>query len=286
MFMTMEKVCRRLFLFSALASIVALGVISLFLVLNSLPAFQKVGIRAILTGTVWQPSSQLFGILPMIMGSLYVTLGALLIGGPLGLFGAIFLAFFCPKKIYPLFKQMINLMAGIPSIVYGFFGLVVLVPLIQPANGSGKGIITASLLLGIMILPTIITVAEDALQAVPKSYYEGSTALGATHERTIFRVMLPAAKSGIFAAIVLGLGRAIGETMAVMMVAGNQAIFPHSLFSGVRTLTTNIVLEMGYAAGLHRQMLIATAVVLFLIILVLNFGLGRLKERGINDGSR
>lgn len=274
-----EKGFKSWFALSALASTLALGLISFFLLINGVPAIQKVGLFKMLTGTVWQPGNQHFGIFPMLIGSLYVTIGALIIGAPTGVLGAIFLAFFCPKRIYPLLKQMINLMAGIPSIVYGFFGLVVLVPLFQPINGSGKGVMTAAILLGIMILPTIINISEDALRAVPKAYYEGSVALGSTHERTVFKIMLPAAKSGIMASLILGLGRAIGETMAVIMVAGNQAVIPDGIFSGVRTLTINIVMEMGYATDLHRQMLIATAVVLFIIILIVNLIVALFKEK-------
>lgn len=280
-----EKGFKGWFGLSALTSTLALALISFFLLINGVPAIQKVGFIKMITGTVWQPGNNHFGIFPMLVGSLYVTVGALLIGAPSGVLGAIYLAFFCPKKIYPVLKQMINLMAGIPSIVYGFFGLVVLVPLFQPFNGSGKGVMTASILLGIMILPTIINISEDALRAVPDVYYEGSVALGASHERTVFRIMVPAAKSGIVAALILGLGRAIGETMAVMMVAGNQAIVPTGIFSGVRTLTTNIVMEMGYATDLHREMLIATAVVLFIIILIVNLVVTIFKGKGQANGN-
>ena len=190
------------------------------------------------------------------------------------------MARFCPRKLYPVLKPAIELMAGIPSIVYGFFGLVVIVPIIQHLTGtSGKGVLTASILLGIMILPTIIGVSESAIRAVPDSYYEGSLGLGASHERSVFFAVLPAAKSGILAGIVLGIGRAIGETMAVVMVAGNQAIIPDGMFSGVRTLTSNIVLEMGYATDLHREALIATAVVLFVFILMINLCFAVLKSK-------
>ena len=217
----------------------------------------------------------------MILGSIYVTAGALVVGVPIGLLTAVYLAKFCPKHIYKVLKPAVELLAGIPSVVYGFFGLVVLVPFIRDnigGNGTGS-ILTASILLGIMILPTIITVSESAIRAVPDSYYEGSLGLGATHERTVFRVILPAAKSGILAGIVLGIGRAIGETMAVILVAGNQAIIPDSVLSGVRTLTTNIVMEMGYASGLHREALIATGVVLFVLILLINALLSVVKRR-------
>lgn len=243
----------------------------------------KIGIFNFIGGSTWTPSNEPaeYGIFPMILGSIYVTAGALVVGVPIGLLTAVYLAKFCPKHIYKVLKPAVELLAGIPSVVYGFFGLVVLVPFIRDnigGNGTGS-ILTASILLGIMILPTIITVSESAIRAVPDSYYEGSLGLGATHERTVFRVILPAAKSGILAGIVLGIGRAIGETMAVILVAGNQAIIPDSVLSGVRTLTTNIVMEMGYASGLHREALIATGVVLFVLILLINALLSVVKRR-------
>ncbi|WP_071131272.1 phosphate ABC transporter permease subunit PstC [Enterococcus timonensis] len=279
-----EKSFKAIFFASALIAVLSLTLISVFLLMNGVPAVEKVGLTKVLTGVDWHPAQNLYGILPMILGTLYVTGGALLLSVPTGILGAVFLAFFCPPKIYPFFKQMVALMAGIPSILYGLFGLVVLVPLIQPFNGSGKGLFTAALLLGLMILPTIMTVSEDALQMVPESYYEGSIALGASHERTVFSVMVPAAKSGITAGVVLGMGRGIGETMAVVMVAGNQAILPSGLFSGVRTLTTNIVMEMGYATDLHRAMLIATGFFLFFLILLINVIFTLFKERGRQNG--
>lgn len=216
----------------------------------------------------------------MIIGSIYVTAGAIIVGVPIGILCAVFLAFYCPKKLYSLLKPAVDLLAGIPSIVYGFFGLVVIVPVIQQVfSTGGKGILTASILLGIMILPTIIGVTESSLRAVPESYYEGSLALGATKERTIFRSVMVAAKSGVMSGVILGIGRAIGETMAVIMVAGNQAAIPDSILKGVRTLTANIVLEMAYAADLHRDALIATAVVLFVFILIINICFSLVKRR-------
>lgn len=218
----------------------------------------------------------------MILGSIYVTAGAVIIGVPIGILTAAFMAFYCPKKIYPVLKGATELLAGIPSVVYGFFGLVVLVPLVRsflPAGYDGTSILTASILLGIMILPTIIGVTESALRAVPSFYYEGSLALGATHERSIFTVVMPAAKSGVTAGIILGIGRAIGETMAVIMVAGNQPRMPKGIIEGVRTLTSNIVIEMGYAAELHREALIATAVVLFVFILIINLCASALQRK-------
>lgn len=271
------------FLGAACVSILAVALICIFLFANGLPTMAQVGVAEFLTGIKWKPLNNLFGIFPMIVGSVYVTAGAILFGVPLGILCAVFMSGFCPKKLYPLLKPAIELMAGIPSIVYGFFGLVVIVPLMQDLfGGSGKSVLTASILLGIMILPTIVGVSESAIRAVPQSYYEGALALGDTHERSIFCAVLPAAKSGIMAGVILGVGRAVGETMAVIMVAGNQPVIPGSVLSGVRTLTANIVLEMGYAEGLHRQVLIATGVVLFVFILMINLLFSLLKRREQN----
>ena len=258
----------------------AVVLICIFLFANGIPAIRKIGIFNFLLGTTWKPANNLYGNLPMIIGSLYVTAGALLTGVPVGVLTAVFMARFCPERIYRPMKAAVNLMAGIPSVVYGFFGLVVLVPLIREIfGGRGKSVLSASILLGLMILPTIISVSETSIRAVAESYYEGGLALGASHERSVFYVVLPAAKSGIFTGIVLGLGRAVGETMAVMMVAGNQPVIPGNLLSGVRTLTTNIVLEMGYSTDLHREALIGSAVVLFVFILIINLSLSLLKRR-------
>lgn len=266
-----ETVMYLIFLISACVSILAVAVICVFLFANGVPAIGKIGVFDFLLGTKWKPGNDIYGILPMILGSIYVTAGAILLGVPVGILTAVYLAKFCPAGLYRLVKPAINLLSGIPSVVYGFFGMVVLVPFMSKwFGGSGKNIVTASILLGIMILPTIIGVSEAAIRAVPESYYEGALALGATHECSVFFAMLPAARNGILAGVILGVGRAIGETMAVIMVAGNQARIPKSLFSGVRTMTANIVLEMGYAADLHREALIATAVVLFVFILMIN----------------
>ncbi|QGX01263.1 phosphate ABC transporter permease subunit PstC [Streptococcus ruminicola] len=274
-----EKIMQGVFFLAACISIVSVLLICIFLLANGLPAIKEIGIKNFLLGEIWRPSSNEFGILPMIVGSLYVTLGALVIGVPIGIFTAVFMAKFCPPVLYKLLKSAINLMAGIPSVVYGFFGLVVLVPFVRNyIGGYGMGVLTASILLGIMILPTIVSVSESAIRAVPNHYYEGGLALGASHERSIFFVVLPAAKRGILASVILGLGRAVGETMAVIMVAGNQAILPSSLTSGVRTLTTNIVMEMGYSSGLHRQALIGTAVILFLFVLIVNIIFSLLRK--------
>lgn len=281
-----EFIMKGIFLAAACTSVLAVALICIFLFANGVPAMKEIGFFDFLLGQTWRPSNDIYGILPMILGSIYVTAGAILIGVPIGLLTAVFMADFCPKAIYRPLKSATELLAGIPSIVYGFFGLVVLVPFIRENFDSrGQCIVTAAILLGIMILPTIIGVSESALRAVPQHYYEGALALGATHERSIFRVVLPAAKSGVFAGIVLGIGRAIGETMAVMMVAGNQARMPEGIFKGVRTMTTNIVMEMGYAAELHREALIATAVVLFVFILIINLSVSLLNRRTSNGGN-
>lgn len=277
---TKENIMKFVFLLAATVSIVAVILICVFLFASGIPAIGKIGFTEFLTGTIWRPQNDLYGILPMIIGSIYVTAGALIIGVPIGIFTAIFMAHFCPPWLYKIMKPATNLMAGIPSVVYGFFGLVILVPFVRDTfGGRGLSVLTASILLGLMILPTIISMSESAIRAVPKSYYEGGLALGASHERSVFSTVVPAAKSGIFTGVVLGLGRAIGETMAVMMVAGNQTIIPEHITDGVRTLTTNIVMEMGYAADLHREALIATAVVLFVFILIINLSFSLLKRR-------
>ena len=269
-----EKVMKLLFFLTALVSIAAVILICIFLFASGIPAIKEIGVFKFLLGTSWKPANNLYGILPMIVGSFYVTAGALIIGVPIGILTAVFMARFAPRSIYAPLKAAVNLMAGIPSVVYGFFGLVVLVPFIREAfGGRGMSVLTAFVLLGLMILPTIISVSETSIRAVPESYYEGGLALGASHERSVFFTVLPAAKSGIFAGVVLGIGRAVGETMAVMMVAGNQPAIPDSMLSGVRTLTTNIVLEMGYSTDLHREALIGTAVVLFVFILIINLSL-------------
>lgn len=276
-----EKLMEFVFLITAIISIVAVALICIFLFANGFPAMKEIGVTDFLFGTSWKPGNDRYGIFPMIVGSIYVTGGALVIGVPIGILMAIFLARFCPTNVYKVLKPIVDLLAGIPSIVYGFFGLVVLVPFIREHfSGNGQSIFCASILLGIMILPTIIGTSEPAIRAVEQSYYEGALALGATHERSVFTVLVPAAKSGIFAAIVLGVGRALGETMAVMMVVGNQPRVPDSILKGVRTLTTNIVLEMGYATDLHREALIATGVVLFVFILIINLAFSALKRKG------
>ena len=286
-----EKFMQGVFFIAACASVLAVALICVFLFANGIPAMKEIGFGKFLTGEIWKPNNDIYGILPMIVGSLYVTAGAIVFGVPIGILTAVFMAFYCPKRIYKPLKTATELLAGIPSVVYGFFGLVVLVPMIREfgrglkemgilkSAGNGSSILTASLLLGMMILPTIIGLTESSLRAVPEQYYEGAVALGATHERAIFRVILPAAKSGVVAAIVLGVGRAIGETMAVIMIAGNQPRMPKGILEGVRTLTANIVIEMGYAQDLHREALIATGVVLFVFVLIINLLFSVLKRR-------
>ncbi len=275
-----ERLMRAVFLLCACVSILAVVLICVYLFATGIPAMGEIGVGEFLFGLKWKPSSGYYGIFPMIIGSVLVTGIAILIGVPIGILCAVFMSYYCPKRLYSFVKPAINLLAGIPSIVYGFFGLMVIVPFVRNVfGGAGKSLLTAGILLGIMILPTIIKTTESSLNAVPKSYYEGALALGATHEKAVFFTALPAARSGILAAIILGVGRAVGETMAVQMIAGNQAMLPESITSGVRTLTTNIVIEMGYSSGLHREALIATAVVLFVFILIINLCFSVLKRR-------
>ena len=275
-----EGAAKVAFTFTALVSILAVALICLFLFANGIPGMVKIGVWDFLSGEKWKPGQEVFGILPFILGSVYVTAGALVVGVPAGLLTALYLSRFASQKAAKLLRPAVQLLAGIPSVVYGFFGLVVLVPLVREVfGGTGSSLLTASVLLGMMILPTIITVAESALNAVPAAYYEGALALGATHERSVFHVIFPAAKSGVMAGIILGIGRAIGEATAVMMVAGNRTSMPKGLLKGVRTLTSNIVIEMGYATDLHREALIATAVVLFVFILLINVLTSILKRR-------
>ena len=275
-----EKIMEAVFMLCACVSILSVALICIFLFANGIPAMTKIGFFDFIFGRKWKPSNEIFGIFPMIIGSIYITAGAIIIGVPIGILTAVFLARFCPKKLYKIIKPAIDLLAGIPSVVYGFFGLCVIVPFVRNhIGGDGNSILTASILLGFMILPTIINVSESSIRAVPEKYYQGALALGATHERSVFCTVVPAAKSGIMAGIVLGIGRAIGETMAVIMVAGNQARMPKGILEGIRTMTSNIVMEMGYATDLHREALIATGVVLFVFILIINTLFSILKNR-------
>ena len=286
--MTLQKVKEKgmefVFMLCACVSILAVALICIFLFANGVPAMAKIGFGKFLMGRTWQAGNGLFGIFPMIIGRIYVTAGAIIVGVPIGILAAVFLARFCPKPLYRIMKPGVELLAGIPSVVYGFFGLMIIVPWVRDTfrpyyGGNGLSLFSAALLLGIMILPTIISISESAIRAVPDKYYQGALALGATHERSVFRTVVPAAKSGIMAGIVLGIGRAFGETMAVIMIAGNQAWIPDNMFQGIRTLTANIVMEMGYAQDLHREALIATGVVLFVFILIINTLFSILKRR-------
>ncbi len=277
-----EKTAFAVFFIATCFSIIALITICYFMFSNFIPTISKIGFTEFIFGTKWKPMDipPSYGILPMILGSVYVTIGAAVIGVPIGILTAIFMAKFCPPKMYRFLKPALNLMAGIPSIIYGFFALVVIVPIVKYFfGGSGMTMFTAMVLLGIMILPTIITLSETSIRAVPRSYYEGACALGASHERSVMTVVVPAAKSGIFSSIILGIGRAIGETMAVILIAGNQSRMPRGLFKGVRTMTMNIVTEMSYAADLHRDALIATGAVLFIFILIINISFLIFKRR-------
>ena len=277
-----ETVMKYVFLISALISVLSIILIFYFIFSGGLPFILRQGVWEFLTGTNWRPTASQpeFGILPMIVGSLIVTGGAILIGVPIGVLTAVYMVFYCPKAYYRYAKSAINLMAAIPSIVYGFFALQIFVPFFRIMGRSGLNMVTASLLLGVMILPTLIGLSESAIRNVPKSYYQGAIGLGTTHERAILTVVVPAAKNGILSAVILGIGRAIGETMAVILVAGNQPRIPTELNQGVRTLTTNIVMEMAYATGQHREALIATAVVLFVFILIINLFFTRVKNKG------
>jgi phosphate transport system permease protein len=266
-----EKIIEKMFLLIALSSIFILGLITFFIFEEGFPLILKVGPKAFLFGEKWIPSKGLFGIFPMIVSSFWVTFGALLLGIPLGLSCAIFLREWAPPSLGMVLRPAIQLLAAIPSVIYGFWGLVVLVPLVRNyLGGPGLSILSGSTILGFMILPTIISISEDSLKALPPTYKAGALALGATHWQTIWRVLIPAARSGIMASIILGMGRAIGETMAMIMILGNAVKLPTSLLDSARTLTTNIGIEMGYASGAHRQALFATGVILYFIIMILN----------------
>ncbi|MGN0830989.1 MAG: phosphate ABC transporter permease subunit PstC [Candidatus Ornithospirochaeta sp.] len=277
--MKKEGLFKFLFAAAALFSVLAVVVISLFLFASAFPTIKEIGPINFLFGKIWKPSNDIYGIFPMIVGSVYVTGISILIGVPLGLFTALYMTYFAPKRLYRVMKPAVELLAGIPSIVYGFFGLMVLVPLFRSIFGSGKSIMTASVLLSFMILPTIITVSESSLRALDNSLLEGALALGDTKEKAVFRVMVPAASSGILSSVILGVGRSIGETMAVVMVAGNQPRIPGGVLDGVRTMTANIVLEMGYATDLHREALIATGAVLFVFVLILNLSFSLIRRK-------
>ena len=266
-----EKLSERIFFILALSSISILIIITVFIFIKGMPVISKVGFMNFVFGMKWSPSTGSYGIFPMIAGSVFVTLGATLIGVPIGICCSIFLSEFAPNKLRNIFRPAIQLLAGIPSVVYGFWGLIFIVPFIRNyLGGPGVGILAASIILAIMILPTIISISEISLLSLPPEYKKGALALGMTHWQTIKSVLLPAAKSGIVAAVILGIGRAIGETMAVIMVVGNAPAFPSSILDPVRTLTTNIGIEMGYATAEHQEALFATGIVLFVIIMLIN----------------
>lgn len=277
-FFTLESMARIAFAFSAIVCILAVIIICAFLFGNAIPTIYHIGFGEFLLGDMWQPLNEVFGIFPMIVGSIYVTGLAIAFGVPFGILCAIYLAYFSRQN--RLLTPLVELMAGIPSIVYGFFGLIVVVPFFsQIFETNGKGLLSASVLLAMMILPTIILVSKSSIEAVSKSYFEGAIALGASKERAVFFVVLRDAKSGILASVILGIGRAIGEAMAVIVIAGNQPVLPESISDGVRTMTTNIVLELGYASGIHRDALIASSAVLFVFILLINACFLAIKKR-------
>lgn len=266
-----EEIIEKIFFVAGLVSLIGIFSITIFILIKGIPGIKEIGIKEFLLGIKWHPTNGEFGILPMIIGSVYVTIGALIIGVPIGVLTAVFIAEIASKKVSNILRGGVELLAGIPSVVYGFFGLVTIVPLIDKyLGGGGNSLLATSIILGVMILPTIISLSESAIKAVPKEYKEGSYALGSTHIDAIFKVILPSAKSGIFASIVLGLGRAIGETMAVILVSGNTPLIPTSILDRLRTLTANIAIEMGYAHGLHQKALFATGAVLLVFILLLN----------------
>ncbi|MCL2496722.1 MAG: phosphate ABC transporter permease subunit PstC [Clostridiales bacterium] len=266
-----EKLSERIFLTLALSSISVLALITVFIIVRGAPIIGEVGLFNFIFGMEWAPGQGKFGIFPMIVGSVSVTLGAAILGVPIGICCSIFLAEFAPVSLRNMFRPAIQLLAGIPSVVYGFWGLIFIVPVIRDhLGGPGLSILAGSIILAIMILPTVISISEVSILALPRYYKEGALALGLNHWQTISFVLLPAAKSGIVAAVILGIGRAIGETMAVIMILGNAVALPESILDPVRTLTTNIGIEMGYASGEHQQALFATGIVLFVIIMILN----------------
>lgn len=280
-----ERVIESAMLICALVSVAAVLFITVLIFSEGLPIFSKVSVWDFITGTTWKPTKEIYGILPMIMGSIYTTGIALLIGIPIGLGCAIFLAEIAPRKLAAVLRRGIEVLAGIPSIIYGFFGLVVLVPLIRSFKlGPGNSVLAAGLILAIMILPTIISLSDVSLRAVPKIYRDGSLAMGASKWQTIKKVSLPTARSGIITSIVLGIGRAVGETMAVILVAGNTPIIPVSIFQPVRTMTVNMVLEMGYVVtgSDHYSALFATGIVLFVFIMILNATVTILGRKRVN----
>ena len=287
-----EKTGQTIFTVAAIICVIAVAAIFVFMLIKSIPAFNKIGLFDFIFGETWSPDrldnyetsnlSGSYGILKMIVGTLAATVGALLIGGTLGYFTAVFLAFYCPKKLKKIFSSMVNLLAGIPSVVYGFFGIVFLLPLLANfAPNNGSGLLATSLILGIMIMPTVVSLSKTSLEAVPRSYYEGALALGSTHSQAVFGTVTKAAKSGVTASLVLGIGRALGETMAVVMVAGNSVAYPDSLFNSFRVLTANIVMEMGYAGEVQQGALVATGAILLVFVLIVNLVFGAISKRAV-----
>jgi len=275
-----EKIVEAFLFLCALMAVLSVAVISVYIFIKGTPAIAKIGLFKFIFGMVWNPSADLFGIFPMIVGSIYLTLGSIIVGVPIGLLTAVFLAELAPKWLTKIITPAVELLAGIPSVVYGFFGLIVIVPIIDKIfGGGGNSLLAAIIILSIMILPTIINISQTSIKAVPSIYKEGSLALGASNIETIFKVIIPAAKSGILASVVLAVGRAIGETMAVILVAGNTPMIPEGVTSSFRTLTANIAMEMSYASGLQLEALFATGVVLFVFIMVLNLTLNLLTYK-------
>jgi phosphate transport system permease protein len=276
-----ERLVEFIFLFCALVAIISVGTIAVFVFIKGMPALVEIGFLNFLTGKMWKPSAEVFGILPMILSSLYVTIGAIVIGVPIGILSAVFMAELAPKWMKKIIRPIIDLLAGIPSVVHGLFGLLVIVPFIKEHTNSlgGDSLLAAMIVLGIMILPTVISISESSINQVPKTYKEASLGMGASKIQTIFKVIIPAAKSGIITAIVLGIGRAIGETMAVILVAGNAPQIPTKITDMGRTLTANIAMEMNYAFGLHQEALFATGVVLFCFIMLINIVLNIITRK-------
>lgn len=266
-----ERCIEAAFFICAFFAVFSVAFIAFYILSRGIPAIKQIGLIDFIFGRMWEPTGEFFGIWNMIVGSIYATFGAVIIGLPIGLFTAVFLAELAPPNLAKIMRTAINLLAGIPSVVYGFFGLVVIVPFIDKIfGGGGNSLLATVIILSIMILPTIINLSETSIRAVPRHYKEGSLGLGATHIETIFKVILPAAKSGILASVVLGIGRAVGETMAVILVSGNTPLIPHSIFERLRTMTATIAMEMSYSSGLHQEALFAIGVVLFIFIMILN----------------
>lgn len=284
-----ERLIRALLLTTALLSIISLAIITFFIFQAGVPLIGRVGLIPFIGGNVWSPTTKppSFGILPMILGSLYLTIGALVIGVPLGVAVAVFMAELAPRSWALVMRPAVQLLAGIPSVIYGFVGLTLLAPLVRTyLGGPGLSIFTGAIVLGIMIMPNVISISEDALRAVPSSYREGALALGATPWQTIWRVVIPAARSGIIASVILGMGRALGETMAVIMMIGNALQIPVSPLDSATTLTSNIGLELAYASGQHREALFATGVVLFVVIMALNLLARMVSQQRVRPGVR